>query len=513
MRLKRDTSGESVATTAVAAAAPTKGSYFWPAIVGGPGLVVVLLALFWPFTVTAPEGAIDSIAILPFENRSGDPELEYVSDGIAQGVTNRLSQLSGLDKVISSSSLSRYKGQEVNAGTVAKEMDVRSVVTGRMDSLGDYIRISVELLDGENNSTLWGETYNRPRSQLYELEEYISEEIANALGIQLTGEEGERLTKRYTENSEAQEAYLKGQFEFGKSGAEAFRKAIQHFEEAIEEDPNYAPAYAAMAQTYIALGQRIRVMPLTEAMPKAEELAMKALEIDDTLSEAHAALGGVKYNYHWDWEGAEKELKLALELDPSSARANNAYGRFLGTMGRFEEGIRLVKRSQELEPLFLGRRISAAQLLRQHRRYDEAIEELKVALAVNPNFQRAHESLPFTYEMQGLYEEAIVAYQKTLSEEQVAGLADAYQTSGEEGYWRWRLDYLTEIAKQQYIPSTSFSRIYAYLGEKDRVFEQLEKAYEEHEAGLPQIRLHPAYDPIRDDPRFHDLLLRMNLEP
>jgi non-specific serine/threonine protein kinase len=513
-RLKRDTSGESV-SAAVPAAVPTKGSYFWPVIVGGPGIIVVLLALFWPFGAAPPAEAIDSIAVLPFENRSGDPELEYVSDGIAEGIINRLSQLSGLNKVISSASLRGYKGKEVNPQTVTQELDVRAVVIGSMTQLGENIRINVELIDGENNSTLWGETYTRPRSAVYELEETLSKEIADALGIQLTGEEGERLTKRYTENREAQEAYLKGRSELAKNTGEGFQKALQHFEEAIAIDPNYASAYVAMAETYAFLGRR--TIPSREAMPKIEELAMKALEIDDKFGAAHAMLAGVKGNYYWDWEGAEKELKIAIELDPSSSRAHNNYARFLGGMGRFEEAIPLMRRAQQLDPLFLGRRISAAQLFIEARRYDEAIEELEVTLAANPNFQRAYALFPSVYERQELYEEAIAAYQKTLSEEEVASLADAYQTLGKEGYWRWWLDYWTEMAKQRYVGSMPFAQVYAYLGEKDQAFEQLEKAYAEHDVSLTLFSgisgTNPAFDNIRDDPRFQDLLRRMNLEP
>ena len=333
-RLKRDTSGESI-SAAVPTATPAKRSYLWPVLGGGVALaILLLLALLMPFT-SAPVEAIDSIAVLPFENSSGDPELEYVSDGITQGVTNRLSQLSSLNKVISSSSLRRYKGQEVDAGTVAKETDVRFVVTGRMDSLGEYIRISVELLDGENNNTLWGESYNQPRSQLYELEEYISEEIADALGIQLTGEEEELLTKSYTGNSDAHEAYLKGKFEQGKGTEDSFRKAIQLFEEAVQKDPNYSRAYAAMGYSYRMLAAPVGAIAVTVGMPKAEEFALKALELDSKLAEAHSLLGDSK-RWYSDWSGAEKEYQLAIELDPSSSEAPYGYARFMSMMGRHE---------------------------------------------------------------------------------------------------------------------------------------------------------------------------------
>ncbi len=390
-----------------------------------------------------------------------------------------------------------------------------------MSAQAENIRINVQLVDGRSNSTLWGETYTRLRSAVYELEETLSKEIADALGIQLSGEEGERLTRRYTENVEAQEAYLKGKFERAKATVEGIQKALQHFEEAIAKDPNYASAYEGLAEVYSFLG-RFQVMPSKEAMPKVEEFALKALEIDDRLAEAHAWLGWVKNRYYWDWEGAEREYKLALALDPSSSRVNNGYGRFLGGLGRFEEAFPLVKRAHQLDPLRLGQRISNAELFRDARRYDEAIEQLEMALAVNPNFQRAYQVFPGVYVRQGLYEEAIAAYQKLsgftgaqriLSEEQVAGLADAYQTSGKEGYWRWRLNYFIERAKQRYVSPTLFARIYAHLGEKDQAFEQLEKAYEEHNVDLTSIRTHPAYDPLRDDPRFQDLLRRMNLMP
>jgi len=430
-RLKRDTSGESVATSAVSAATPAKRSYFGPVVAGGVVVVVLLLlALFWPLTVTAPAEAIDSIAVLPFENRSGDPELEYVSDGIAEGIINRLSQLSGLNKVISSASLRGYKGKEVNPQTVTQEVDVRAVVIGSMTQLGENIRINVELIDGENNSTLWGETYTRPRSTLYEMEEYLSKQIADALGIQLTGEEGERLAKRYTGNSQAHEAYLKGRAEQARFTVDGYQKAIRHFEEAIEKDPNYASAYTAQAECYRNLVQPLNAIPTREGMVKAEELAMKALELDNTLGEAHVVLGNVRRLYYWDVVGAEKEYKLAIELDPSSYEAPYSYAFLLAVMGRHEEAITLSRRAQQLDPLNLRTRTAVAHQFIFARRYDEALEQLQMALDLNPNYQITYDYRRHVYEDMGLYQEAASNWQKEqilggASEEGVAGLSEA----------------------------------------------------------------------------------------
>jgi len=399
----------------------------------------------------------------------------------------------------------------VDARTVAQEVDVRAVVMGNMASQGGNIRIYVELVDAENNSTLWSENYTRPRSAVYELEETLSKEIANALGIQLSGEEGERLSKRYTENVEAHEAYLKGHFELSRG---RFREALPHFEEAIEKDPKYAPAYAALARVYLFAGPL--GMPSKETVPKAEELAMKALELDNTLAEAHAVLGRVQGGYYRNWVEAEKEYQLALELDPNSAQVHNDYAHHLKEMGRFEEAIPLMKRAQQLNPSAIGLRVSSAILFRQARRYEESIEQLQVVVDLQPNLPNTYGVLAQVYQVQGLYQEAATALHKSLvlegaSEEEVAGLLDA-AALGAEAYWRWQLDYERERAKREHVEPAQFAIIYAHLGEKDEAFEWLEKAFEEREV-LRGLKVSPDFDPLRSDPRFQDLLRRMNLAP
>jgi len=324
-----------------------------------------------------------------------------------------------------------------------------------------------------------------------------------------------RLTQRYTENVEAQEAYLKGQFELSRGG---FQKALPHFEEAIEKDPNYAPAYATLAVVY-ELASTMGLMSPQEAMPKAEELAMKALELDSTLAEAHTVLGGVQGRYYRNWVEAEKELQLALRLDPNHAHTHNSYARALGKMGRFDEAIPLMNRARQLNPSVLGFRVSGAQLFLEARRYEESIEQLQALLDLAPNSPNAYGTLTRVYQAQGLYEEAATALHKSLvlggtSEEEVAGLLDA-AALGAEGYWRWRLDYFRERAKREYVGPDMFAVSYAHLGEKDEAFEWLEKAFEEGGAmsSLVGLKVDPAWDPLRDDPRFQDLLRRMNLGP
>jgi len=310
---------------------------------------------------------------------------------------------------------------------------------------------------------------------------------------------------------------VKGKFELAKFTIEGTQKAIQHFEEAIEKDPDYALAYVGLAQCYFWLGQPLHAMPHREAMPKAEELVMKALELDNTLGEAHAWLGSLKYIYRWDWAGAEEEFKLALGHDPSSASAHMWYSGFLSKMGHPDESIAHSRRAIQLDPLNLMWRTLLAEHFRHARRYDEGIEQCQAVLEINPNYQLAYYILSWIYEDKGLYKEAAAAYQKYLtlggaSQQDVAGLADA-AASGAEDYWRWNLDYWKERAKAEYVQSWQFANIYAALGEKDQMFEWLEKAYEGQEGGLAFLKVNIRFDPLRDDPRFQDLRRRINLEP
>ena len=515
-RLKRDTSGESAVSAALPATPPTKGSYFWLAIVGGPAILVVLLALFWPSPVPVPtEEPIDSIAILPFENVTNDSDWDFLSDGISEEIINSLSQMNDL-KVISRASSFRYRERDIDPRTTGEELGVRALVMGRVLVRGDDLSIRADLVDVQENTQLWGGEFNGKLREILEMRKSIATEICDNLRLRLTPEEATQLTRTYTDNDQAHAAYLKGKFEQAKGTARRYRRAIQHFEDAIQRDPNYARAWAALARSYYRLVVPHRAAPAQEAMPQAEETAMKALELDDTLSEAHAVLADVKRAYHWDWAGAEEEYNLALQLDPGSFDAPNQYAFFLTGMGRHDESTAMGRRAQQLNPLDPSMRAGACARLGYARRYEEAMLECQAALELEPDYLSAYRDLGQIYEDMALYPKAAAARQKewTLSgasEEEVTGLTTA-AISGKEDYWQWTLDYWKRRSEQEYVSASTFARIYASLGDKDQAFEWLEKAHQARDGTL-LVMIDPLLDPLRDDPRFQDLLLRMNLEP
>jgi TolB-like protein/Flp pilus assembly protein TadD len=516
-RLKRDTSSESAVSTQVPAATPAKRSYFWPAVAGAVvPLVVIVLALFWPSTVTAPGEAIDSIAILPFENRSGDSELEYLSDGIAEGIINRLSKVSNLSRVMSSSTVRRYKGKEVDARTVGQELDVRAVVIGSMVQLGENIRINVELVDGESNATLWGDSYTRSQSAFHEIEEYLSAEIADALGIQLTPDQGEQLTKRDTESSEAHDAYLQGRYSLQIGTKEAGEKAIEYFEEAIRQDPDYALAHAGLSDAHRAMNNVY--LPPWETMPPAREAAIEALKLDDTLAEAHTSLANVKVWYDYDWVEAEAEFKRAIELNPNLPEAHAGYALYLTAMLREEEAIREIQQAIKLNPFspsIAADRVLVYTMLRHH---GEAIEHGLKAIDTYPNFATGYKWLGMAYGHIGQFDEAIAqlsqAVELVRNPPNVLLLAEVYALSGAPSKVDEMLKELDKLSEQgfYYCPYEK-ALVSIALEDKDEAFELIEQAYAERAYCMPWLEAHQALDPLRDDPRFQDLLLRMNLEP
>jgi TolB-like protein/Tfp pilus assembly protein PilF len=517
---KRDSSGQQIVpqndTQASAAAKP-----WWRRksilVVAAIGLLILLGAGGWFYRSSGRGGeTIDSVAVLPFANASGDPNSEYLSDGITESLINSLSQLPHL-KVMSRDSAFMYKGKDTDARTVGQTLGVRAVLKGRVMQRGDDLEISAELVDARDDSHIWGEQYSRKAADIFALQGDLAKDMTSMLRMRLTGEEAKRMTKSYTANPEAYQDYLKGRYWWNKANEEGFRKGIEYFQQAIAKDPGYAQAYAGLADSYLFAGTFVGNVPPKDAYPKVKEAALKALEIDDTLAEAHIPLAVTKIQYDWDWSGGEREFQRAIALNPSSARAHQAYGFvLLAATGRFEEAIVELKRAQELDPLSLLINGNLGIVFYLARQYDQAIEQERKTLDLDANFIVPHWYLGSSYVQKSMYKEAIAEFEKALviapgNTLALAGLGYTYAVTGRRAEAQKVLDQLNELSKQKYVPAWSRSIIYEGLGQKDKAFEWLEKAYEER--SIYAIKADLAFDPLRSDPRFADLLRRMNLQP
>jgi serine/threonine protein kinase/Tfp pilus assembly protein PilF len=412
-RLERDTdSGRSVASAKVAEALLPWWRSRTMFGIGAAVLVAFLAAAGWFYKSSSRNGeAIDSVAVLPFVNASGDPSTEYLSDGITESLINSLSQLPHL-KVMSRDSAFRYKGKDTDAEKVGHELGVRAVFKGRMMQRGDDLEISAELVDARDDSHIWGDQYSRKSADIFALQKDLAMEMTTALRMRLTGEDEKRLTKGSTANTEAYQDYLKGRYWWNKRNKEGFYKGIEYFTQAIEKDPTYAQAYSGLSDSYGGLAAFGIVAP-KEALPRAKEAALKALEIDDTLAEAHASLAYVK-TYDWDWSGSEKEFQRAIELNPSYATAHELYGLALGIAGRSEQGIAEEKRALEIDPVSPNLNRTLGLAFYSARQYDQAIEQYRKALDLDPNSSNAHHFLGLAYLAQFKYKEAIAEFERAL---------------------------------------------------------------------------------------------------
>ena len=481
-------------------------------------LVLVLVGVGGWFYRSAARGgeAIDSVAVLPFVNASGDPNSEYLSDGITESLINSLSQLPHL-KVMSRDSAFMYKGKQTDARTVGSALGVRAVLEGRIMERGDSLAISTELVDARDNSHIWGQQYDRKLADMIALRDEIAKEMTTALRMRLSGEDEKRMTKSYTANPEAYQDYLKGRYWWNKFNPDGIKKGIEYFQQAIAKDPAYAQAYAGLADSYVVLPAFSPTSP-KEAYPRAKEAALKALEIDDTLAEAHIPLAIVKTQYEWDWSGAEREFQRAIALNPSSARAHQAYGFvLLAGIGRLEEPIVELKRALELDPLSLLINRNMGPVLANKRQYDQAIEQERKALELDANFVPAYVDLGMVYREKSMYKEATAEFEKALTISPgtlgaLSGLGETYALEDRREEARQVLDKLSELAKREYVAPLLMAQIYAGLGEKDRAFEWMEKSYDDRSLGIAG-KWYPGFDPLRSDPRFADLLRRMNLQP
>src|SRR5882672_6721975 len=519
-RLKRDTGTGRSGVGASASEAPVGPLWRSRAAIGisAVALIALLAAAGWFYRLRAGGGeTIDSLAVLPFVNASADPNTEYLSDGITESLINSLSQLPHL-KVMSRDSAFMYKGKDTDARTVGQALGVRAVFKGRVMQRGDDLEISAELVDARDNSHIWGQQYSRKSSDIFALQGELAKEMTSMLRMRLTGEDEKRMAKSYTVNPEANQAYLKGRYWWNKRTEEGLNKGIEYFRQAIEKDPTYAVAYAGLADCYSSLAEYNIVLP-KEAFPRANEAALKALEIDDTLAEAHTSLAKIKTVYDWDRSGADREFRRAIELNPSYATAHQWYGEALGQMGRLNEAVAQYKRALELDTLSLVINRNMGFIFIAEREYDQAIEQERKTLEIEPNFGGARNLLGQAYILKSLYKEAIAEAEKDVlisprSVDALSWLGYTYAVAGRRAEALKVLDKLTQLSKQMHVPPSYIAAIHVGLVEKDKAFEWLEKGYEERSIGFGfGINPDPIWDPLRSDPRFADLLRRMNLQP
>jgi TolB-like protein/Flp pilus assembly protein TadD len=458
---------------------------------------------------------IDSLAVLPLVNASNDAEMEYFSDGITESIINNLSQLPKL-RVVPRSTVFRYKGRDVDPQTIGRELNVRAVFAGRVLQHGDLLIIKTELIDVEQESQLWGEQYRRRLTDILELEEEISREISGKLRLRLSGEEKKRLVKRYTENTDAYHLYLKGRYYTNKRTEEWIKKGIDYFQRAADTDPNYALAYAGLADAYAFLASSTGGMPPRDTYPKAKAAALKALEIDDTLAEAHTSLGFFYLMYDWNFAEAERAFKRAIKLNPGYANAHDGYGFLLKATARNEEAIRASRQAQKLDPLSLFTNVSLGWAYYFARDYERAIEQGRKALAMEPRFDFAYWIVGVSLAQQGRMDESIAALNQAailtgggLTHESHLGYA--YALAGKREEAEQMLSDLEETAKEKYVSAYYFAIIYLGLGEHDLAFQWLERAFDERSGFLAFIKVEPMFDPLREDARFSDLLRRMGI--
>ena len=486
----------------------------WPLLLGGVLLAFAAAAATFNLLLGRGE-TINSVAVLPFVNASGDPNSEYLSDGITESLINSLSRLPRL-MVMSRNSVFRYKGRESDAQAMGRELKVRAVLTGRVTQRGDNLSISAELVDVRNNSHLWGERYNRKLTDIVALQEDLARDISDKLRLRLSGEEKNRLTKHYTENPEAYQFYLKGRYHLLKFTPEEMRKGLECINQALAIDPRFALAYDGLAFYYTAAVDW--TLSPDEAMPKAKEAARKALEIDDDLAEAHSDMAWIHYYYDWDWAAAESESRRAFELKPNNSLAHDTYAEFLVPMGRTDEGIAENKKAIDLDPLSLHTNASLGVGLYYAHRYAQAILQLRKTIDLDPTYWWAHSYLGRAYEQQGQFPEAIAEFQEAVRlgsgiTEPKAFLGRVYAVSGKRAEARKVLEELNEVSKQFYVSPYNVALIYAGLGEKDQALAWLERAFAERSTWMPYLKVDPWLDSLRSEPRFQDLLRRMNFPP
>jgi serine/threonine-protein kinase len=462
-------------------------------------------------------GTIDSIAVLPFVNASGNADNEYLSDGMTETLISSLSQLPNLN-VKARSSVFRYKGKETNPQTVGKELNVQAILAGRVSQHGEQLTLTLELVDVQTENVIWSEQYNRKQGDLVTLQSEIARAVSSKLKTKLSGADEAKVTKTYTTDSNAYQLYLKGRFYFNKRTKEDLLRSIGLYEQALSLDSNFALAYVGIADSYSIMSPYGYAAP-NDIFPKAREAVQRAIEIDPDSAEAHSAYGKILANYYWNWSEAEREYRRSIELNPNVALTHYQYGAAcLTPVGRFDEAISELKRALALDPLSVPAAANFANCLTFARKNDLAVHQGIEALRLDPTHPTARVALGFAYAASGMYEQAISICDSTLRSEpgnqdclQVVGLA--YAKAGRRQESDQVIKKFEELGKTGYAVSYRPAAIYALLGDKDKAFAWLEKALAAHDWDIGRINVDPFVDSLRDDSRFKDLIRRMGFPP
>jgi TolB-like protein len=460
---------------------------------------------------------IKSVAILPFVNTRNDETAEYLCDGITENIINSLSQLPQL-RVMSRTSVFRFKSTDHDPTEVGRELAVHAVVTGKLSRVGSRLTVQTELVDVQDGAQLWGDSYSEKVSNSLRIQEHIATQISVKLQLRLSDQQRKRLTKRHTTDEEAYLNYLRGRFHWNKRSHEGITLSIKFFQEAIERDPRYAVAYAGLADAYVVLGHQ-HLMVTSDAYLRAKAAATKALEFDDMVAEAHTTLGFIKGAYEFDWGGSENSFKRALQLNPGYATAHQWYSAILRAMGRTEDALAEAFEAFQLDPLSTSINLNVASALYCARRFDEAIEKYKGIATLDPGLFWMRYGLALVYRITGRNEEAIRELEQALSVTTdagiqavvTAGLAYSYRTAGSIQNAEQMIERVTEFGRTNYISPCDVAVAHLGIGDTDRVFEWLEKALALRDEGLLWLKIDPIYDSLRNDRRFIDLLKRINL--
>jgi serine/threonine protein kinase/tetratricopeptide (TPR) repeat protein len=518
MRIKResDTSRAAIPAVVPDTSRPRPWRGTWTVAAGSVVAATLLTLVIWLTVFRTKAAAFDSVAVLPFTNQGNNADTDYISDGITEELINNLSRLPQL-RVMARTTVYRYKGRDDDPQKVGRDLGVGAVLVGRILPRGDSYTLQTELVDVSTGTQLWGDQYKGKLDEILGLQEEITQQVSEKLQLRLNGVQKAEISRPATQSVEAYELYLKGRYFWNQRTGAGLSRAIAYLSQATEKDPRYALAYAGLADCYVVQGWIGEIAP-KEIYPKAREAATKALELDDALAEAHNSLASVKRDIDWDWPGAEREYKRAIELNPSYATAHQWYAELLGALGRNQEMLVEINRAQQFDPLssVIGGE-KGSMLLYATRRPDLALDELQKTWEIDPNFAHVHWQLGLVYLWKGELQTATTEFETasrlapTITMYK-GGLGHVYARTSRTAEAQRVLEELNVLSKQRYVSRIDFASVYAGLGEKNHAFESLEKAYEQHDPRLiVWLRLHPEFDTLRPDPRMRDLVRRIGL--